>query len=404
MTLLRIAVALILFAPAVGAAADQISTEQRWFRGNTHTHTLWSDGDGPPEMVAAWYRDHGYDFLVLSDHNILSQGEKWFTVSEKGKLTPERVQRLRQIYGAGWVATRRPGDRLQMRLKTLPELREAFESPGKFIFIQGEEISDAFEGLPIHINALNLTQYIPPQGGASVREVLQANLDAVLDQGLRLGRPVLAHINHPNFGWALTAEDIASITGERFFEIYNGHSGVRNYGDDTHLSTERMWDVALTLRLTQLGTGLLYGLATDDSHEYYDWGVGETNPGRGWVMVRGEQLEADAIITALKAGDFYASSGVFLENIRGNGKALEVDIKTEQDLTYTTEFIGTRRMSGGLGPVGEVLASTREVRAVYELRGDELYVRAKVTSSRLHPNPYAAGDPECAWVQPITGR
>ena len=25
--------------------------EKHWFRGNTHTHTLWSDGDGAPEAV-----------------------------------------------------------------------------------------------------------------------------------------------------------------------------------------------------------------------------------------------------------------------------------------------------------------------------------------------------------------
>ncbi len=40
----------------------------RWFKGNTHTHTTRSDGDSPPGRVARWYRDHNYDFLVLSDH------------------------------------------------------------------------------------------------------------------------------------------------------------------------------------------------------------------------------------------------------------------------------------------------------------------------------------------------
>src|SRR5207248_5112732 len=27
----------------------------RWFKGNVHTHTLWSDGDDYPEMVALWF-------------------------------------------------------------------------------------------------------------------------------------------------------------------------------------------------------------------------------------------------------------------------------------------------------------------------------------------------------------
>lgn len=41
----------------------------RWFKGNTHTHTTMSDGDSSPEEVARWYKSHGYQFLVLSDHN-----------------------------------------------------------------------------------------------------------------------------------------------------------------------------------------------------------------------------------------------------------------------------------------------------------------------------------------------
>ena len=376
----------------------------RWFRGNTHTHTLWSDGDGPPEMVADWYVRHGYDFLVLSDHNVLSQGDRWFPVRPKSRLTAERVERLRETYGGEWVAIRERDGQSEMRLKTLPELREHFERPGAFLFIQGEELTDQFEQAPVHLNGVNLAERIPPQGGDSLRAVLQRNIDAVIAQGRRLNRPVLAHINHPNFGWAMTAEDIASVTGERFFEVYNGHSGVRNYGDATHPSTERMWDVALQLRLTRLDLGLLLGLATDDSHEYYEWGVGITNPGRGWVMVRAARLTAEAIVNALRAGDFYASSGVSVEDFHSDGKRYEVRVRAEPGLTYTTEFIGTRKGATHPADIGLVLAATSANPAVYTFKGDELYVRARVTSSRLHPNPYAAGDHETAWLQPVRPR
>ena len=44
----------------------------RWFKGNTHTHTVNSDGDSTPDEVVRWYREHGYNFLVLSDHNYLT--------------------------------------------------------------------------------------------------------------------------------------------------------------------------------------------------------------------------------------------------------------------------------------------------------------------------------------------
>ena len=62
-----------------------------WFKGNTHTHSLWSDGNDFPEMIAKYYKDNGYHFLVLSDHNILSRGEKWMAI--------ESVEKRRRTLG-----------------------------------------------------------------------------------------------------------------------------------------------------------------------------------------------------------------------------------------------------------------------------------------------------------------
>jgi hypothetical protein len=394
--------ALVLAAgTADGQETEATQPQMRWWKGNTHTHTLWSDGNGAPELVADWYHSRGYHFLVLSDHNILSEGEKWHPVAGDGGLTPDRLEALRARFGEAWVVERSTDGTREMRLKTLAELRARFEETGKFIFIQGEEITDSFEKIPVHVNGVHLAELIPPQGGRSVRETLQRNVDAVIEQGRRLERPTLAHINHPNYGWALGIEDIASVEGERFFEVYNGHSKVRNYGDDLHPGTEAMWDIALTLRLTELNLGLLYGLATDDAHHYFSFGLGKVNPGRGWVMVRAAQLTPEAIVEALRRGDFYASSGVTLEDVRHDDARLAVLIEREPGVTYTTQFIGARWTQWGPGSVGDVLLETTDNPAVYEFRGDELYVRAKVVSSRLHPNPYAEGDHECAWVQPV---
>ena len=75
------ATALAIFGLAATAAAqDDVVPAQpaaRWWKGNLHTHTLWSDGDDFPEMVAEWYRTRDYNFLALSDHNVLSQGMRW---------------------------------------------------------------------------------------------------------------------------------------------------------------------------------------------------------------------------------------------------------------------------------------------------------------------------------------
>ena len=131
---------------------------------------------------------------------------------------------------------------------------------------------------------------------------------------------MLAHVNHPNFGWGVTAEDLMRVKGERFFEVYNGHPSVRNDGDKTHASTERMWDIINTRRLSELNMNILYGLATDDSHNYHGLAPGRSNSGRGWVMVRAAKLEPVSLISAMESGDFYSSTGVTLKELKQTKK------------------------------------------------------------------------------------
>ncbi|MCL4198364.1 MAG: hypothetical protein KJZ69_12830 [Phycisphaerales bacterium] len=404
MRIMILTLALLAGAPGCDNDADQ------WWKGNTHTHTLWSDGDAAPELAAAWYRDNGYHFLVLSDHNILSRDEKWFPILDlpRSRLTSERVDDLIARFGAERVDTREVEGQREMRLRTLDELREDFEQPGAFIFIEGEEITDSFNRLPVHVNGLNLAELVKPQGGESVLDVMQRNLDAVIAHGHSHDRTTLAHVNHPNFGWGVSVEDIARLRGEQFFEIYNGHRSVRNHGDADHPGTEQMWDIALTRRLTELNLGPLYGLATDDAHNYHEVPEGHSNPGRGWIMVRAESLDAEAILNAMHRGDFYASSGVVLDAIESDDHHLTIHIRAEPDVAYTTRFLGTRRVGDAdgdgqpdLGIVGEILDETMANPATYTFAGDEVYVRAVIISSKVHPNPFAKGDREMAWVQPV---
>src|SRR3984885_7006173 len=68
--------------PATGLLPALKPGGPRWWKGNLHTHTFWSDGDDFPEMVADWYKRHGYHFLTLSDHNVLSDGDRWLNVTK----------------------------------------------------------------------------------------------------------------------------------------------------------------------------------------------------------------------------------------------------------------------------------------------------------------------------------
>ena len=400
--------------------ASLAAAEAKWWKGNLHTHTLWSDGDDYPEQIAKWYKDHGYHFLTLTDHNTLQTGERWIDVM-KSKGGPPAFAKYSKAWGRDWVQTRTREGRQEVRLRTLEEFRSHLEKPGAFLMIKGEEITDRWKNAPVHMNATNLRELIKPQGGNSVLEVMQANMNQLLSQRKTTGQPMFLHLNHPNFGWGVTAEDLMRVKGESFFEVYNGHPSVRNIGDKTHASTERMWDIINTRRLSELNMNILYGLATDDSHNYHGLAPGRSNSGRGWVMVRAAKLEPLSLISAMESGNFYSSTGVTLKELTQTKKEIAISIALEKGISYTIQFIGTRKgydpknepytlVSGAKlrvthrysDDIGQVLATIKGPRAVYRLKGDEIFVRAKIISSKPQENAITPNANEMAWTQPIT--
>lgn len=372
---------------------------QNWYKGNLHAHSFWSDGDDFPEMIMDWYKSNGYDFAVLSDHNILAEGEKWTSIGDN-ESRKEALKKYRQRFGDDWVETREDTAGLEVRLKTLEEYRTLLEKPGEFLIIQSEEISDRYEDKPIHVNATNVRELIEPQGGDSVVDVMQNNIDAVNEQRERTGVPMIPHINHPNFGWAITIEDLKQLEGERFFEVYNGHPHVHNFGDDSRPGTDEMWDEVLTVYLLN-NKPPLYGLAVDDSHHYHEHQVGKANPGRGWVMVGAEELTPASIIEALEAGDFYATTGVEFDRIEKKNKTLSVRVREEPGVSYKIMFIGSRTSEEEKLEAGTVLKEIEATEASYTLQDEDLYVRALIISDKLKENPFEEGEKEMAWVQPL---
>ena len=411
-------ICLFLLACWLGAPDCGAASKKNWYKGNLHTHSFWSDGDDFPEMIVDWYRRHGYHFLALSDHNTLSVGEKWIAITNNSRRVAHKKYQERM--GEDWLHQEQRNDLLHVRLKTLEEFRPLFEEPGKFLLIQSEEISDRYKVFPVHINATHVKELLLPQGGDSVYEVMQRNVDAILEQRRRTGQPMIPHLNHPNFHWAIMAEDLSRVRGERFFEVYNGHPEVHNEGDHLHPDTDKIWDIVLTKRIDELGLEPLYGIGVDDSHHYHEQGPKKSNTGRGWIMVMSASLSAEDLIEAMEAGDFYASSGVELNEVTRKGSRYVVEVKAAPGASYRIQFIGTRKnydrasepvtdAAGNPLPishryskdVGTVLKEVKGTRGVYKLKGDELYVRARVLSDQLKPNSPIQGEVEKAWAQPL---
>jgi hypothetical protein len=408
--------------PALASPPIPPDPQPQWFKGNLHTHTLWSDGNDFPEMVVEWYRDHGYNFLALSDHNTLSQGQKWMKIADVDKRSGgDAFPKYLARFGPSWVETRgsRDDNTLEVRLKPIDEYRALVDERGVFTMIQGEEVTGSFQRRPIHINATNLGDLIPPQQGDTAEEVIRHVLQAVNAHAEQSGREVLTHLNHPNFGWGVTAEDLAPVLEEHFFEVFNGHAATHADGNDTHASTDQIWDIVNTIRMTRLDAPPLCALAVDDSHSYH----GHSNvsvPGRGWIMVRATHLTPESLIRAINAGDFYASSGVTLESIDFDGDTYTIRIESAGGEQFTTRFIGTlkgadltsqpvtdddgneivatRRYSP---EIGKVLAEVPGTTATYHLTGHELYIRAVILSDAQPEFPSPENTRKRAWTQPV---
>lgn len=206
-----------------------------WYKGNLHMHTRQSDGDATPEEAVAWYGDHGYDFVAITDHEC---------------FTPSQAFSRHDVL-------------------TLPGVELA--GPGYHLLALGTT------SLP------DLTAQATPQ----------SCVDAVTALG------GMAFFAHP-YWCGQTPEQIAAVHGISGIEVYNSvcerMNGLGNA--DVH------WDILL-------GQGKrLWGLAVDDTH----WRHGEV--GVGYVQVRAPSLTVEGILAALRQGQFYASTGPKITDLR----------------------------------------------------------------------------------------
>ena len=381
----------IAFICLVTFSAYTQKKSERWYKGNLHTHSYWSDGNEFPEMVIGWYKTRGYDFVALSDHNVLAQGEKWKQIPDK-PLHQHGFERYLNQYGEEWVVYKKnENGETEVKLKTYEEYKPLFEEKGKFLIMQAEEISKG-----PHIGAVNIREEIIPQDIEDRVKLAQSMIDAVYEQRERTGQIMFAHVNHPNFGGALSPDEMMQLRGDRFFEVYNGHPLVANFGNARKPSTDILWDKYL-VNCFKVDKPLIYGIATDDTHDFLQHGVGKSNGGRGWVMVKARELTPESLITAMEKGDFYASTGVLLESIRFKRKKLTVEIETEEGVAYTIQFWGAKKG----GEEGILLKEEKGHKASYKLASEDLYVRSKIISSKLKENPFQKGEFEMAWTQPV---
>lgn len=246
-------------APRARVFSDRLDVDV-FHKGNLHAHSAESDGDAAPADVYRWYREHGYAFVALTDHN--------------HRIDPRSYAHL--------------------------------ERPG-FVILPGEELTMTAEDKPVHVNALCHQRKIGGGTFGSKALALGFALEKIAEQG------AIALINHPNFARALDADDLWTARAAPLLEVYSGHPYVYSEGVDARPSHEALWDQALSRGAR------FYGVAVDDSHHFETQPEGQAaRPGRAWVATFGassETLSAAAVCDALRGGRFYASSGASLARL-----------------------------------------------------------------------------------------
>ena len=337
---IRLSALLAFLLPSVPGA-------EQWFKGNTHCHTiLCGHADSSPEVVAQWYHDHGYNFVILSEHNKFIDPK---TVKLKG------------------------------------EIRE------DFLMVPGEEVTG-----PTHSTAMNVTRLVPWEFKDKNRsKVMQWQVDETKKAG---GVTILNHPNSP----IIRAAEILPVKDLYMFELYNAHPATKNFGDAHRPSMEQLWDALL-----EKGK-IIYGVASDDAHKFAKWDERHDNPGRGWVMVRAKELSSSAVTKAMTEGSFYSTSGVILSKLVRGKSSIELAVdEKETARELTSEFLFGRPVKKGepgtfvefIGPQGEVVQASSGGKASCSLKGD--YLRGKV----IHRVKKKDGSLReyYAWTQPIFG-
>ncbi len=240
-----------------------------FFKGNLHTHSTRSDGKWEPEAVVNAYRERGYDFMSLTDHFLPA---RYFGKDSDHFITVTDTS--------------------------------AFNAPD-FLTIHGAELHAPalLTGDNWHIVAVGLPlDFEPPSEGETGLEITRR----AFELGAFIG------IAHPAW-YALTIEEtLPFVPFAHAIEVYNHGSLDVDRPESWHFADQ------MYARDIRLGA-----YAADDAH-FNDPRGDLADVAGGWVHVKAESLDEASILAALKAGNYYSSTGPEIEDLSFDGEVLRV--------------------------------------------------------------------------------
>ncbi|MBR2585539.1 MAG: hypothetical protein IKE64_08950 [Thermoguttaceae bacterium] len=438
---LKTSMALAAVAAARGVTAQE-KTSPRWYKGNIHCHSQWSDGEDLPEVMVSEYKNRGYQFFCLSDHNIIQtdrlrfngfamdftpkdltpfEGKTSFwkrVAAARGwsNLTEEDIKQAQDRFGADSVDILDTDEGRYVRMKTFDELNAQFGEPGKFLMMPGFEMTARF----VHTNCVNVKKdyFVEIADDGQTDALLKKSADTAKQLYADNGQPWFFTVNHPQWQYYnIQPSSLISRPDLIQLELLNNGTGGPLCPDAW--TPESFFDVVNAWRASH-DQHLLMGTGTDDSHGCFRT---DEPPFKAWQHVRCSELTPGAIFDAMNRGDSYCSNGIELEDLAFDGKTLQLRA-VEGEGKYRIDFIGTkkdydptpkpydvaaaeglraRQIESYSPEIGKVLESVEGREGSYTLKADDLYVRARVY--RLDENKDPVVRPEsglynfAAWTQ-----
>jgi len=290
--------------------------EGQFYKANLHCHTVLSDGTWTKEQVKAEYQSRGYSIVAFTDHRHYG----WHP-----ELMDENFIPLAAFES---------------------DLNDTSCAPGGFQRVKTYHLN-FYDTDPMTRGAFTAPQPLQEYGNIRALNEFLAELNA---QGF------LSCYNHPY--WSLqNYDDYKDLRGVFAMEIYNHGCEL----DGLYGYAPQAYD-------EMLRTGArLFCLATDDNHDIYPPNDPRSDSFGGFTMLKLPRLSYPDVIHALKAGNFYASSGPELKALYIQDDALHVQCSPVEKIYLVTQG---RRCQMKLAEAGQTVDE-----AVFPLDGSEGYVR-----------------------------
>ncbi len=288
------------------------SPEGKWFKGNIHAHTTVSDGTVDPEKQAADYRAMGYDFLSLTDHNVM--------------LTHSHLSSEDFLMLPGWE-------------RDIP-----LEEKVKCIHVVGLFPADTPDDAEVS----------RPKGDPA-----QMSMQDLLDQ-MRTENAFTV-IAHPLWS-RMEPEEVRALNSFDAIEVFNtGTERLCHAG-----RADVYWDMLLREGKR------VYAIACDDTHGK----TAKSDRFGGWVMVNAKSLTQEAILDALRKGNFYASCGPEIHEAYIEDGELHVSCSPCSEIHVVSYPPRGKAHYADGEPLTEL---------TYPLKGGEIYVRVECVDEDGNP-------------------